>query len=341
MNTIESKTGKFRFIEINKTENKKTLVFDRTDTNNEEYLVQVASLCFHKALFGISELKALEGFLKHKRAGGFRMSKAINTYYVIFHLMTLCMLLDEDYVLVFKKKLDNGKVPLEVNERLLNSSNDTPTRWNKQRDLEKDMASMIDHSEIKKYCEGLRNSGDFSELIRIVYEHFVSTKCKFLCYEKICYIRDRIIYRPTLVIDDINGDEILTSADVREEIDTLPNFKQLYDFVNQLHSKIIQLYQKSWDNNVVNIYSRLLAFLWRGFPVYEDRQHLIDLGWTEQDIEAYRSKVTGTNLAFDSYISHLIEIVDIERMSIDIEEIWLPLKKEYEVVLGNDLKRKR
>lgn len=165
----------------------------------------MASLCLHKSLIGISELKSIEELTDSSILHELNISKAINTYYIVFHLMTFCMLIDSEHELIIKTKLKNGKVPFEVNEKILNSKNEKPNTWEKQKHLEVDLASAITHTQIKDYCSNKRKSNISSEPINIIFNHFIKEEPETILYEKICYIRDRIIYRPPLVVEDKEG----------------------------------------------------------------------------------------------------------------------------------------
>lgn len=292
---------------------------------NQVYIFKVASLSFHKAIIGISELKALCKFSSNEIAGGFRISKAINTYYVIYHLITFCMLMDENYNIKIKKKIVNDIIQFEIDESELNSDDESPERWNKQGDLEKDIASMISHTDIKNYCKFIRSLKNKSMMVELFFDNFLKEKNpRLYLYEKVCYVRDRVVYRPTIVINSINGGIIQTSADAREEIDQLPTWDKLYDFIEELHNMFIS--EMMVGDKTVNVFFR---YLWVASFVYEDKDQLYSYGWSEADIEKYKSIVPYSDLAFDAYLSHLVEISEVERVKCDYHELWEPLKDRY------------
>lgn len=99
MDNLKSQSGGYNFVRDGKE-----IILERGE-ENQVYIFKVASLSFHKAIIGISELKALCKFSSNEIAGGFRISKAINTYYVIYHLITFCMLMDENYNIKIKRRL--------------------------------------------------------------------------------------------------------------------------------------------------------------------------------------------------------------------------------------------
>ncbi|MBJ8104821.1 hypothetical protein JDS80_13395 [Bacillus cereus group sp. N8] len=329
---VVSLTGKFVFIQ---KEGSSKFILKRNHKENNIYLSQVAAMSFHKTLFGLSELKVLQDIPVKYGTGSLKMSETVFAYYTVYHLITFCMLLDEEYEIIVMKKLKNNKVPLEGNKKLLNSHEDTPERWNNQEQHERDIASMISHSNIKDYCKSLRNRECIkNKIVKLIYDHFISLEFKTIGYEKICYIRDRIVYRPTVVIDDENGGIIQTSADLNEELSKLPSWKQYYQILEDLHKKLIEMYDNS------DMVKGLLTYMWRGQPVREEWKLLNDLGWTDEEIQMYRSKANSNELCFDSYISHLIEIRDKERIKKDLREIWFPLRDSYASFFSEYIKKK-
>lgn len=309
------------------------LIFVRHFDMNKKYLSSVAAMAFNKALFGISELKALETYSKEKESGGLRLSKAINTYYIIYHLMSLCMLLDKNYEIKINKIDPIKGGPLEVDCIELNKSDESPARWKEQRFIEDDLATLIGHKHIKDYCELARKQNIQSPIKKLFYKNFISIRSKLILYEKICYIRDRSVYRPTVLLDKKTGEYIQTSADVRDEIDNLPGWNTLYQFVTELHNQILYLSTTYKDYR----FKYFLSYLWNGTPIKEKREFLTKIGWTDNDIDTY-SVGNCKDLAFSGYIAHLMEISDIDRVREDINIIWNPLRKKYDENISKILK---
>ena len=338
MNKIKSITEKFEF-DVVKTENgKEVYFFDRDNFNNNSYILNCAALAFHKALIGISELKAIEAVSREENAGGLRICKAMISYYVGFHTLISLMLIDTDLKLKTNLKPCNEKMPLEVIESELNSSDESPEQWNRCRDLESDLASKIDHNQIKDYCKTLRKKKAEGAILEppfeILYENFIKYdesdgRCIDALYEKLCYIRDRAVYRPTYVIGRSTGGVIQTSLDVREEIEGLPDYAEFYNICHRIYSSIINMaFNKNLDENVSKKYYDFLRCFWYTF-IKEDRDFLISIGWDDRDIE--KLKFEGSDeLIFTSYLSQLIEIADIKRVRNDYQTIWGPLKEEWE-----------
>ncbi|PEW28486.1 hypothetical protein [Bacillus thuringiensis] len=333
----KSITGLYRFLELRNREY--TLV--RGLSNNRNYIARVAALSFHKALFGISELKALENLSTVENNGGLRMSKAINTYYTVYHLITLMMLIDKEnpITIKFRHKLDPGeRIPIEIDEELLNREGESPEIWEELKSLESDLASRLTHGEIKKYCKEVReNFGNKLEPVKIVYEAFISEQTNIILYEKICYIRDRVVYRPTCALNNMDGGIILTSKDVRKEIDTLPNWEQLYKLVTKIHDVFLKLQgeQEEFGKQISVFYKVLVFYIWNS-RIKNSKDYVQGLGWTEEEIKKYKAtsdweecSVEEDEVQFSSYLSHLIEIADVDRIKLDLRDLWEPLKTRY------------
>jgi hypothetical protein len=74
------------------------------------------ALAFHKALIGVSQLNAIESAIQIKEFGQFRQSKAIITYYIVYHVFVACMLKSKYYTPINPK--DYG----DVSERTMGCS---------------------------------------------------------------------------------------------------------------------------------------------------------------------------------------------------------------------------
>lgn len=328
----KSLTGQYEFLELNK---KEYILIRESESNNEFYISLVAGLSFHKALFGISELKALEKVSESENSGSLKMSMAINTYYVVYHIITLIMLIDEDYPITIKRKPNQeGLIPLEVSRESLNREGESPEEWDELKFLESDIASQITHAQIKKYCREVRsNYENKSEPVKIVYEAFISEQSNIILYEKLCYMRDRVIYRPTFVLADEIGElPILTSLDARKEIEALPSWRDLYQLVSNLYESLLKIVKES-EKQTLDFYEKLIHYMWY-WRVEESEQYLNSLGWTEEDVTNY-----GESIAFEedkvvlpSYLAHLVEIVEVGRIRQDIKELWEPLRLKYKNV---------
>lgn len=207
---------------------KTLLFFCRDNWINQSDIAHCAALAFHKSLIGISELSLVED------AGTpFRFAKAIQTYYPVYHLFVCSMLLDNDYEL----RLNRGMLPerYEVEKSELNNQSDLPEQWNKGRELEQDLASLIQHANIRRYCEKARkNPEGLRPYASSLYAAFIESdgnpkhKCTPGLFEKLEYIRDRAVYCPTHIVYK-DGGYAQTSYDVRKEIEGLPSSKDLYN----------------------------------------------------------------------------------------------------------------
>ena len=245
-------TGTGREFEYSKTA-KDTIVFCRDNWINKNDIAHCAALAFHKSLIGISELSLVED------AGTpFRFAKAIQTYYPVYHLFVCNMLLDND----FEIRLGRGMLPerYEVEKSELNDKSELPEQWNKGRELEQDLASLIQHANIRRYCEKTRiNPESLRPYASILYKAFVETdgdpkhKCIPGLFEKLEYIRDRAVYRPTHVVYK-DGGTAQTSYDVRREIEGLPSSGDIYNTLLLFYEELRSLPKKSEIENLFLMY---------------------------------------------------------------------------------------
>ncbi|WP_139490096.1 hypothetical protein [Brevibacillus dissolubilis] len=315
----------------------KQFLLDRTSSGNIDYILGCSALSFHKAIIGISELKAIESVQNIDIAGGLRISKTISSYYILYHLFTSLMLLDERYPLrfYFPTKQIEGRsyVEVEVDENILNSEDETPEQWIEQGKLEQDLSSRINHQNIKGYIKDLRENfgirNDIKSPFRILHDHFIyhdyennQTSIPAL-YEKLNYIRDRAIYRPTNVLN-LEGKTIQTSKDVRKEIDNLPNWEEFYSYLKDLYQSIVE---EAKDDRR-GVFCGFLFKLWFS-PIVEDASYLKSIGWTDDDILELKFKNTD-RLFFPSFLSQLLEIAEVKRVKEDVNCLWVPLYNVYE-----------
>lgn len=232
---IKSKTGRV-FIEKGGYR-----VFCRDAGKNIDDIAHCAALAFHKALIGISELSLVE------RAGSsFRFAKALQTYYPVYHLFTCNMLLDNSYELRFKENplFPDDYKEYEVDIEKLNNPSETPEQWDHGREYEQDLASLIQHSDIRKYCRLSRKAFDkLKPYTKILYKAFIENDgnekhpCIPGLYEKLDYVRDRSIYRPTHVVLS-DGTYAQTSYDVRKEIESLPSSEDIYNTIFSFYREV-------------------------------------------------------------------------------------------------------
>jgi len=329
-----SLTGKFQFVQ-----NDTSIVLDRSNVNNISYIASCSSLAFHKAMIGISELRAIEEAFNSSNLGALRISKAINTYYVAYHAIIATMLLYPGFeIKVPRKKLINNEINLEVSIADLNSDNKSPEQWNKQKDYEQDLATSISHTEIKIFCENMRRYKKDGKILdnvsEVIYDRFVqhnslnNSTCIDSLYEKLCYVRDRSVYRPTCVVDK-QGGFIQTSMYVRDEIDSLPTSSQLYKYLKEIYMAVMeQAKQEKREKYKNKQYYLFLHSLWNS-PIQEKEDYLNKLGYTKVEIERLRYPYSNGSLCLNSHISHLIEVTDKARLFRDLNEFWNPLEECY------------
>lgn len=306
--------------------------FDRDNIENEHYISACSALSFHKSLIGLSELNALEKQKQNVECGGLRLSRTINTYYIVFHLFISLMLLDKTYEIKIKKRFcSNGHVDFGVDFESLCNTSELPDTWNEFKYYEQDLSTLFDHRDIKAYCDDLRRTCDLlKEPYISLYKEFIQSdinepnKSIPGLYEKLCYIRDRAIYRPSVVIDRRNGGYIQTSLDVRKEIESLPNYNNLYNIIMRIYTFILSNSREQGRN----INRTFLLHLW-STNISESREYLYSLGYSDTDIDEIRfmKEFLNTELSFGAHVIHLIELCDRERVLNDLENIWGKLFK--------------
>lgn len=308
---------------------KTVLIHDRECEKNENDIAACSVLALHKAIIGVCELFFLES-ASEKLGNRFRPSIAVQTYYIVYHLFCSCMLLDNDYDLIYRivnnKECQDLVEEYEKNSKWLNDDREIPKVWNKCKWNEIDIATSITHENIKKYCKDFRDNNRYNNchgFLRVLYLNFIKElpnsrmSIKGL-YEKLDYIRDRSIYRPTLVVQnnkDFNYAQ--TSNDVRKEIDGLPTSNDLYSVVSEIVSEIF----KNNSNRMLNKF--IESFYFDTMPVDCNEDHLHMFGYDWEDVIKL-----GGNKEFEyvpMFVYQLIELFSYEDTKLVYEKYWKPL----------------
>lgn len=209
--------------------NEKKYVFYREHDSNRGDIAGSAALALHKSIIGICGLHSLEQAEQNLKVH-FRQQRAVQTYYIIYHLFTCCMLLDESYAIVFSSRKD-GQINYGSELAELRRMPEKPEEWNLRKNKEMDLAVRIKHGDIKQYCEEKRNNNNqLPPFLQAIYNAFICDNCSIFPFEKADYIRDRAIYRPSFIATK-TGIPIQTSMNVRTQIDSLPRSEKLYEIV--------------------------------------------------------------------------------------------------------------
>lgn len=286
-------------------EQKKNLGFEKD-------VIHSAALAFHKALIGVVQLKELESC-------NLRLPKAVITYYIVYHIFTLCMLLDEGY---------SGEKIESFDLNALNSKSELPEEWNLQRKLEEDYATRIKHSEIKKYCVSIRKkkTDKLSSTEKILFENFIkqppdgNAPCISGLYEKLCYVRDRAIYRPS-VVKLKDGSYVQTSLDVKREIDSLPDSRELYKVICSIYREFIS------GAKQIKKYNYLLAYMWC-CPV--DCSDVFEKLNSRDAALLKTMECFNAENGFNPHICHMLELYDdISQIKKFDDMYWRPLCDEF------------
>ena len=314
MKPYQSITGNYKFYKDGRQ-----LIVDRENPNNRVAISKSSALAFHKSIIGICELSALESV--ENATVSFRISKAVQTYYIVYHLFTAAMLLYDEYAIKSKSKIEREKVRFEVYGKDLNSPNETAMQWDSAQKYETDFATSITHSDIKSFCKTIRNKknqGDtLPSFLELLYAHFIKeledeTKSIKCLYNKLCYVRDRAIYRPSFVVNAEDGLDWQTSLAVRKEIDDLPSSVYLF--------KIIKKFFSSLDSEHNNFHYMFLFSFWHS-PVECDSSDF--RGYDVED----KKNIEYCDGAVSSYLCHLMELEDKERVLECKSKYWDELKK--------------
>lgn len=274
---------------FNKTDDKEIVIFDRANIENIEDIAASAALAMHKAIIGVCELSALEE-AERQMNSSFRASKAIHCYYVIYHLFTCCMLLDDEYEIIFLAK--KGKLNYGTRLEDLRREPVIPRHWNNRKWSEMGLAERITHGDIKEYCDG-RRIKENGKLVTIkeglrdrvnkcgrdgipsylltLYDSFVKENCDLILFEKADYIRDRTIYRPSHV-PSMTDTPIQTSKNIRLQYESLPDSVMLYNAICKIHHEIclnedslFYSYKVQFANSIVDCptdYAQMLGYTW-------------------------------------------------------------------------------
>lgn len=294
---------------------------------------QCAALAFHKALIGLSQLDALE------RASGtsssFYGARGIYTYYSVYHLFCACMLIvPEQYsTVVLKRPKDYGC----IKDADLNNPSESPEQWEKGREYEADWATSITHGQIKKFCKGIRQMSqaqweqDVPYLIPLYNSFIDDTDAEQQCipgmYEKLCYVRDRVIYRPSFVLMDTGG-VAQTSAQMGEELRSLPQAKTLYQAISDVYHGLIIGMERERDHDEYGVLTSMFFELWTG-RVKEDVNDLCALGHKRRRLQRLGEKEGANEYSFPTYVSHLLELEDIDFIRRYRKKYWSPLERMY------------
>lgn len=310
----------------------KVYYLDREYKAHWSYISHCAALSFHKSLIGLSELRELEKFRGVKKSNNLGMSRAIATYNTIYHIFVAVMLLDGKYEIeIAKKHIRNGVYDIRIEREKLNSSCELPRTWEKAGVYEQDLSTTITHYKIKNYCKKLREEENnfYFKYVQILFDNFVrindnSEKSISGLFEKVCYVRDRTLYRPSYVVD-MNTDIIQTSLDVAKEINGLPDSDELYHILSSIHTALIEHYVK--ENSI--FFKFFFISLWDNF-ISEDYEYLVELGFSDSAIYQVLStdfELNKINIA--TYTAQLIEVACAERTIRDIKQLWNPLREDF------------
>lgn len=290
-----------------------------------------AALAFHKSLIGLSQLNALE------RVSGQSSSmhgvRGIYTYYVAYHLFCACMLITPPEFVGAK-----FKEPAEVTDEQIDNPSECPEQWDRGKEYEADWATKITHGQIKDFCKKLREGGRQNWEVSIpylipLYDYFVDDtgadkSCIPAMYEKLCYIRDRVLYRPSNVITT-SGRIVQTSAQMGKELRSLPDSEQLYQIIKRIYLGIVSCAEQEYKAEEFGPYRQMLWEMWDG-GVEEDINDLCRLGHKKRRLQMLGQKGEEKDkYSYPAYVSHLLEIESIDFVRMYRKKYWVALEQQY------------
>ena len=301
-----------------------------------DMIARSASLSLHKSLIGVAQLYAIEIASNVKDFGSFRTSKALLTYYSVYHLFTASILLSGRHKPKLNEiysELANGKYIGKITAEQLGNESEQPDVWRKQKKHERDMATLINHSDIKEYCLTLRTMKKQNVPLLLfedtLFDSFIEDelkegeRCIIGLYEKLCYVRDRVLYRPSFVLDT-EGHLWQTSKDVRREVDSLPSSDYLYTNISKFIQHFISnLHEQTPEWWLVFYFCMALS----------DRNidELLEMGHTKEEIERLLSEcgfaVQGGKsvISVTPHISQLLELESADNIIKWHNKYWSPL----------------
>lgn len=296
-----------------------------------------AALAFHKSLIGLSQLNALENAASKSKDTHFLESRAVFTYYVTYHLFTACMLIVPDTYL--KTPLHAPEKYGMVTEEEINNPSETPEQWEDCKSNEMDWATKIQHYHIKGFCAKVResNQAEFSTqapYLIPLYKYFIDpsgseSTCIPGLYEKLCYVRDRVIYRPSYVLTQSRS-IIQTSAQLHKELVSLPNSKYLYHAISEVYVGLIRAMNTERNcKNTLHPCTSMLTEMWYG-TVQDNLDELCALGHNRRRLQYLGTKDPDNGMyAFPTYICHLLELENIDFIQKYRRKYWYPFEKLY------------
>lgn len=295
--------------------------------------IQCAALAFHKSLIGLSQLNALEITATQTELSLFFESRALFTYYVVYHIFCSCMLITPEKYLPCL--LEPPEKYGEFEEEIIDAPEETPEQWDKCKEAEQDWATAISHGKIKKFCKyirGKKNRNTFRKdapYLIPLYKFFIDsdgseTACIPGLYEKLCYVRDRVLYRPSYVLTD-KGVPKQTSAQMRRELMSLPKSEDLYDAITEIYKGFISVANQE---PLVAPCWWLLHGMWVT-PVSNSVEYLRELGHNIRRLHFLGERESKDSYVFPMYICHLLELESIDFIRKYKKLYWQPLEDMY------------
>lgn len=300
----------------------------------EDEKLECAALAFHKSLICLSQLDALE-----KAAGPvaiFLGARGLFVYETVYHLFCACILIaPKKYAVELKSLKDYGK----VSDEELDNPSESPKQWENGKIYESDFATIIKHKHVKDFCVGLRKcpKEDWNQdapYLSPLYHYFVDDtnseeKCIPGLYEKLCYIRDRTLYRPSHVLT-ASGRTVQTSAQLGSELRSLPNAEYLYCAITEVYTAMLRQMEREWQVGERGTCIRLLTKMWSGKVNEGDLSDLCALGHPRERLQELGECDESEEYTLPAHISHLLEMESTDFVFAYQKKYWEPLEKTYQ-----------
>ena len=180
-----------------------------------------------------------------------------------------------------------------------------------------------------------------------LYDYFINdtdseVRCIPALYEKLCYVRDRIIYRPSYVPVS-SGDTVQTSAQLGEEVRSLPGAEYLYEAISEVYRKLLVCMEAEREKDRHGVYMTMFTAMWLGRVNEKDLKTLCAIGHKKCRLQRLGRRDDGGEYSFPTYISHLLELENIDFIRKYHKKYWKPLENLYKLSLSDwrESRRKR
>lgn len=298
-----------------------------------------AALSFHKSLIGLMQLNQLEE-VSSVLQPSFLSSRVLNIYYTVYHLFCCC-------ILMTPTEFANVKLnsPQERSDKVIISKNNTVESWESRKKAESDWSTLITHSLIKKFCNNLRTCDltNAPSYLKSLYRLFiddtlVNQKCINGLYEKLCYYRDYVLYRPAFILSE-SDHYWQTAFRLTDDFSSLPTSLELYNAISEIYNGfLIEMENESKpinDSASFWYFTPFLHAIW-GCSVNCPVSKLDSTGHTIEELKKFEFLPNDdpNTIQLPTYISHLLDLENIDCILQYNEKYWVPLKNRFQETIS-------